>query len=106
MDWTYLVYSTLSSWPLYFIPKLNFDFIVKLTAIDKVGDGKIGVVEQVVEGLCQMQVFGQFLVEAFVPVGRWTIHPDKFVKVVGIRIVVPSQLERKGHAVFIQQVPS
>ena len=55
---------------LCFIPELNFDFIVKLTAIDKVSDGKIGVVEQVVEGLYQVQVFGQFLVEAFVPVGR------------------------------------
>jgi len=106
MDWEYLVYSTLSSWPLYFIPELNFDFIVKLTAIDKVSDGKIGVVEQVVKGLCQMQVFGQFLVEAFVPVGRWTIHLDKFVKVVGIRIVVPFQLERESNATFIQQVPS
>ena len=34
---------------LCFITELNFDFIVKITAIDKVGDGKIGVVEQVVE---------------------------------------------------------
>lgn len=91
---------------LCFITELNFDFIVKLTAIDEVSDGKIGVVEQVVEGLYQVQVFGQFLVEAFVPVGRWTIHPDKFVKVVGIRIIVSSQLERKSHAAFIQQVPS
>ena len=62
--WTYLVYSTLSNWPLYFIPELNFDFVVKITAIDEVSDGKIGVVEQVVEGLYQVQVFGQFLVEA------------------------------------------
>ena len=91
---------------LCFITELNFDFIVKITAIDEVSDGEISVVEQIVEGLYQVQVFGQFLVEAFVPVGRWTIHPDKFVKVVGIRIVVPSQLERKGHTVFIQQVPS
>ena len=91
---------------LCFIPEFNFDFIVKITAIDEVSDGKIGVVEQVVEGLYQVQVFGQFLVEAFVSVGRWTIHPDKFVKVVGIRVIVPFQLERKGYAVFIQQVPS
>ena len=52
--WTYLVYSTLSSWPLYFIPELNFDFVVKITAIDEIGDGEVGVVEQVVEGLYQM----------------------------------------------------
>ncbi len=63
-EWTYLVYSTLSSWPLYFIPELNFDFVVKITAIVEIGDGEVGVVEQVVEGLYQVQVFGQFLVEA------------------------------------------
>ncbi len=91
---------------LYFITELNFDFVEKNTAIDEVSDGKIGVVEQVVKGLCQMQVFGQFLVEAFVPVRRGTIHPDKFVKVVGIWIVVSSQLERECHAAFVQQVPS
>ncbi len=34
---------------LCFITELNFDFIVKITAIDEVSDGKIGVVEQVVE---------------------------------------------------------
>ena len=77
---------------LYFIPELNFDFIVKITAIDEVSDGEVGVVEQVVESLYQVQVFGQFLVEAFVPVGRWTIHADKLVKVVGVRIIVPFQL--------------
>ena len=49
---------------LCFIPEFNFDFVEKITAIDEVGDGKISVVEQVVEGLYQVQVFGQFLVEA------------------------------------------
>ena len=91
---------------LCFIAELNFDFIVKITAIDEICDGEVGVVEQVVKGLCQVQVFGQLLVEAFVPVGWWTIHSDKFVKVVGIRVVVSSQLERESHAAFIQQVPS
>ena len=106
MDWTYLVYSTLSSWPLYFIPKLNFDFVVKITAIDEVSDGEIGVVEQVVKGLCQVQVFGQFLVEAFVPVGRRTIHTNEVVKIIGIRVVVSNQSERKEHTGVVQQVPS
>jgi hypothetical protein len=36
---------------LRFIPELNFDFIVKITAIDEVRDGKTSVVEQVVEGI-------------------------------------------------------
>ncbi len=34
---------------LCFITELNFDFIIKITTIDEVGYGKIGVVEQVVE---------------------------------------------------------
>ena len=34
---------------LCFITELNFDFIVKITAIDEVSDGEISVVEQVVE---------------------------------------------------------
>ena len=33
---------------------LNFNLIVKFTAIDEVGDGKFGVVEQVMEGIYQM----------------------------------------------------
>ena len=104
--WTYLVYSTLSSWPLYFIPELNFDFIVKITAIDEVSDGEIGVVEQIVEGLYQVQVFGQFLVKAFVPVGRRTIHTNEVFKIIGIRVVVSNQSERKEHTGVVQQVPS
>ena len=65
---------------LCFITELKFDFVVKLTAIDEISNGKIRVVEQVVEGINQMQVFGQFLVKAFVPVGRRTLHTDEFAK--------------------------
>ena len=39
---------------LRFIPELNFDFIVKITAIDEVSDGKVGVVELVVEGIVSL----------------------------------------------------
>ena len=63
-----------------FLINLNLNLIVKFTAIDEVSDGKLCVVEQVVEGFYQMKVFGQLLVEAFVPVGRRTIHADEVVK--------------------------
>ena len=37
-----------------FLINLNFNLIVKFTAIDEIGNGKLCVVEQVVEGFIQM----------------------------------------------------
>ena len=70
---------------IFLFAYLYFNLIVKFTTIDEVGDGKFSVFEQVVKGLDQMKVFGQLLVEAFVPVGRRTIQPNEVVKgLVGI----------------------
>lgn len=62
---------------------VEVDFGVEVADVDEVGDGEHGVVEQVVESTCEVQILGEFSIKAFVPVGRGAIHADEAVE--GVR---------------------
>ena len=58
----------------------NVDFRLELPHIDKICDGEVHVVEEIVECTDKMQILCQFPVKPLVPVGRWTVHTDERVK--------------------------
>lgn len=64
---------------------VEVDFGVEVADVDEVGNGEHGVVEQVVESTCEVQILGEFSIKAFVPVGRRTIHADEAVE--GVRVM-------------------
>ena len=59
---------------------MNIDTGLELTHIDKVGDGEVRVVEQVVKCTGEVQVLGQIWVKSLVPVGRWAIHANERIE--------------------------
>lgn len=74
-------------WPLCLNSLVDFevDFGVEVADVDEVGDGEHGVVEQVVECTREVQILGEFSIQALVPVGRRTIHADEAVE--GVRMM-------------------
>ena len=59
----------------------------------------MGVVEKMVERADEVQVFGEFRVQSFVPVGRRTGHSDEIVE--RFAEVAGERQRGKGHAVLI-----
>ena len=81
---------------------LHPDFRAEVSNEDEVREGEVGVVEKVVKRADEVQVFGEFRVEPFVPVGRRTSHPDEVVE--RFTEVAGESQCGEGHAVLIQRV--
>ena len=42
----------------------------KISAEDKICEGKVGMVKEIMKSTIDMEIFCEFLVKAFIPVGR------------------------------------
>ena len=65
---------------VYFKIHLHIHFHVEITDIDQVVYSEIGVFEQGMERHDEMQVFGDFWIKAFVPIGRCFVQTNEPLK--------------------------
>lgn len=81
----------------------NMDICLELANIDEVGEGKLRMIEKMVEGHGEVQVFGQLLVKPLVPVWRRTVHTRQCIEA---HFDVGRKCQRgQCHTVFIQRIP-
>ena len=50
---------------------------VKLSAEYKIREGKIGMVKEIMEGIDEMQVLCELLIQPLIPIIRFTVHADE-----------------------------
>ena len=80
------------------------DICLELADIDEVGDGKLRMVEKMVEGHGEVQVFGQLLVKTLVPVWWRAVHACQRIEA---HFDVGRKCQRgQCHTVFIQRIPT
>ena len=58
----------------------NINFFIKFPDKDYICEGKIGMVKEIMEGIDEVQVFCENLIQAFIPIGQITFHTDKLIE--------------------------
>ena len=65
---------------VYLLYNFNINLRLELPHIEKVCEGEVHVLKEIMELADQMQVLCQFLIQPLIPIRKWAVHSNERIK--------------------------